>query len=992
MKLEEKLNQIGFKKINEDFIWNSSMDYQIKIVTNQKDINKSKIDFGDKIKIWNKSTSNLQKNENLTVLECVIRLLEKGYLPENIELEKSWKLGHKGKGRLDILVKNDNHKAFALIECKTWGEEYAKERNNTIEDGGQLFSYFIQEKSSELMILYSSNINNIKIEFISEAIDCKKLKGANNDELFNSWNKSFIIENIFKKETTLYNHGIANLKRKNLKDLDEQSGKGLFNSFAEILRRHAISDKSNAFNKIFNLFVCKIYDEDTKHADEELDFQWKINDNFEQLLKRLSKLYINGLNDYLYINIKEKYFSTYAEFSFIDIYNQESYETNFTIIKELVELLQKYRIRYTQKHQFLGNFFEDLLNSGVKQEAGQFFTPTPLSRFFLKSIPIDKIIQKKIDNKNPDILPYLIDYACGAGHFLTEAIDEYEYHIENVNIKQLIGRTQKRFLAIKDNYYWAKDFIYGIEKDYRLAKTTKIALFLNGDGDAIITNGDGLDNFEKSKQYSGILKTDKNEKYINKFDIVVSNPPFSISGFKKDLLIGNQNFTLFQYLSSKSKEIECLFVERTNQLLNENGYAGIILPLSILNNESRIYTATRKYLLLAFEIIAIIELRDKTFKPTNTTTVGLFLKKREQKEIHSKIEDFKNTTDEQTKKQLNEIIKKDIIEGSEINTNLFEQIIKFINQGRKTVLAYSGEKKDQEVFLGYRYSRSRGKEDLEILKNKSNQISTLLYDTENLLNTKKINSHILANFNNQQESIPEELLDNLKYVETNNLLSNSNLVLNNPSSYFKSDNYKIETNSVFGDIIDKYKQKSYLFSELLENSIQYISGLVYSKKEWETPKKTNKKVITASNIDLKTGKLDIDKKIIYLKKDFYLPENMQPQENDIIISNSSGSLKHLGKCAYVTKNYNDFVIGGFLSIIRFSDEKLSKAFFYRLLSYDFRKYISTLRGQNINNLDLESMKHFKFNLPQDIDKFYIEIRKKEKKLAEMQKNIADMKI
>ena len=514
-KLEEKLKQIGFKKERENYIWISPIDYSIKIQINNKDIKKSKIDFGKKIKVWNKSTSNLQKDENLTVLECVTRLLKKGYLPENIELEKSWKLGHKGKGRLDILVKNPTNKSFALIECKTWGEEYAKERNNTIEDGGQLFSYFIQEKSSELLILYSSKINQKKIEFIAEAIDCKKLEGQNNEELFLSWDKSFVIENIFKEKTTLYNFGITNLKRKNLKDLDENSGKGLFNSFAEILRRYAISDKSNAFNKIFNLFVCKIYDEDTKHQDEELDFQWKINDTLEELLKRLSKLYKNGLNDYLDIYIKDKYFSSYAEFSFIDIYNQESYETNFTIIKELVGLLQKYKIRYTQKHQFLGNFFEDLLNSGVKQEAGQFFTPTPLSRFFLKSIPIADIIQSKIEKKKPDILPYIIDYACGAGHFLTEAIDEFEYHINNVNAKQLIGRTQKRFNAIKNNYFWAKEFVYGIEKDYRLAKTTKIALFLNGDGDAIITNGDCLDDFQKSKQYSGKLKTDNYSKLLN---------------------------------------------------------------------------------------------------------------------------------------------------------------------------------------------------------------------------------------------------------------------------------------------------------------------------------------------------------------------------------------------------------------------------------------------------------------------------------------------
>lgn len=69
----------------------------------------------------------------------------------------------------------------------------------------------------------------------------------------------------------------------------------------------------------------------------------------------------------------------------------------------------------------MGDFFEDLLNTGVDQKPGQFFTPTPLARFILKSIPINKIITKKIEDKNPEILPYIIDYACGAGHFFGQS-------------------------------------------------------------------------------------------------------------------------------------------------------------------------------------------------------------------------------------------------------------------------------------------------------------------------------------------------------------------------------------------------------------------------------------------------------------------------------------------------------------------------------------------------------------------------------------------
>lgn len=40
----------------------------------------------------------------------------------------------------------------------------------------------------------------------------------------------------------------------------------------------------------------------------------------------------------------------------------------------------------------------------------------------------------------------------------------------------------KTYEETRTAYSWASSFIYGIEKDYRLAKTTKVSCFLNGDG------------------------------------------------------------------------------------------------------------------------------------------------------------------------------------------------------------------------------------------------------------------------------------------------------------------------------------------------------------------------------------------------------------------------------------------------------------------------------------------------------------------------------
>lgn len=89
-----------------------------------------------------------------------------------------------------------------------------------------------------------------------------------------------------------------------------------------------------------------------------------------------------------------------------------------------------------------------------------------------------------------------------------------------------------------------------------------------------------------------------------------------------------QDFELYNSLTDNSSEIECLFVERIKQLLKDGGIAGVILPSSILSN-SGIYTKTREIILQYFDIIAIAELGSNTFMATNTNTVVLFLRRRD---------------------------------------------------------------------------------------------------------------------------------------------------------------------------------------------------------------------------------------------------------------------------------------------------------------------------------------------------------------------------
>lgn len=103
-----------------------------------------------------------------------------------------------------------------------------------------------------------------------------------------------------------------------------------------------------------------------------------------------------------------------------------------------------------------------------------------------------------------EMLPSVIDFACGTGHFLTEYMDKVQSIIENeidISKAKPIARKKLQGWIDYDKFGWAEDYVYGIDADYRLVKSSKVSSFLNGDGEANIIRANGLDHFEKSKEY-----------------------------------------------------------------------------------------------------------------------------------------------------------------------------------------------------------------------------------------------------------------------------------------------------------------------------------------------------------------------------------------------------------------------------------------------------------------------------------------------------------
>ena len=517
------------------------------------DFNTRKLIYPSEIK-GRERNDGFDKNENFVVFECVNKLLDKGYRPEHIELEKEWHLGHDSKsGRADVLVTDEKGSTLFIVECKTWGKEFDKAFNDTKNDGGQLFSYWQQEQSCKWLVLYVSDFKDGVIRYKAPTIDCsddanitllakkdksiKLYRDAHTaPERYEAWKETYANQIhddlIFSEDSVAYQIGVKPLRKKNLRDFTPDDK--IVNKFEEILRHNNVSDKENAFNRLIALFICKLVDESTKDENDEVEFQYKQGtDTYETLQDRLQRLHRDGMEKfmreeiyYVSADYPERLFATYTgsnrkkaiedlqktirilkfysnnDFTFKDIHNEELFYQNGKILAEMVQLFEKYRIVYPSKHQFLGDLFEQLLNKGFKQNEGQFFTPMPITRFIWDSLPVDRMVK----SERGTVYPKVIDYACGAGHFLTEAVEAINY-----------------FAKTNGNNSWVRDHIFGIEKDYRLARVAKISLFMNGAGEGNIIFGDGLENAPDKGVDNG------------SFDILAANPPYSVKDFKQHL-------------------------------------------------------------------------------------------------------------------------------------------------------------------------------------------------------------------------------------------------------------------------------------------------------------------------------------------------------------------------------------------------------------------------------------------------------------------------
>ena len=272
------------------------------------------------LKVNERQTCNFSSNENFVVFECVSRLLAKGYKPNHIELEPKWQLGRGASGgRADILIRDNSDKTLLIIECKTPGKEFDNAWKETCQRPTQLFSYAQQEKSTQFICLYSSDyiVDSVKskyhlitlkdneklLEEIKEDNPLSYQEAQDVEEVFKVWKGTYELDHatqgLFEKDVPAYHVGKHKYSVDDLTEINHKDIQGKYHEFATILRQHNVSGRENAFDKLINLFLCKIVDE--TQNPEELKFYWKgiaYDDHFS-LQDRLQLLYKAGMKEFL---------------------------------------------------------------------------------------------------------------------------------------------------------------------------------------------------------------------------------------------------------------------------------------------------------------------------------------------------------------------------------------------------------------------------------------------------------------------------------------------------------------------------------------------------------------------------------------------------------------------------------------------------------------------------------------------------------------------
>lgn len=624
--------------------WQQKIEQHLTDQTNaiaNINVDMANIQYSEKIK-QHRVLKSLTGDEEIVRAFLINRLVnELDYKAENIEIEKEYSIkgGHdKLTPRIDIIVKDDNGNPFFFIEAKA-PDKFEQDKS---EIEGQLFALANAEEKDhktkvKYLVYYTLDIQDSLILDNAIIIDFEKYKN------YGDWeNDGFIsVDNEIsagygepKKQPLIKGGTKYDLRTKIKREEIEGLGRNLHN----VLWGGGGTNDSEIFYSLVNIILAKIQDEYEKEDNQEYDFQiYQYGDNIEsseKVYERINQLYKRALSQQLNISEQQKIDDD-------NIINRNKFPLNKLIYT--VQSLEKFSFLEGRSSldgkDILGDFFESITRDGFKQNKGQFFTPTPIVNFLLYALQLDNLAFDRLNNDRE--LPLIIDPSSGSGTYLVEAMKlitkEVKYKQKNKlkSSRQIKQRFEELFTPDYAENKWARDYLYGSEINFDLGTASKVNMILHGDGSTNIFVKDGLLPFrfyvkQTAPNHLETATDDElyNDKEINgKFDVVVSNPPFSV-----DLDTQTQREIKNVFVFGDKKNSENLFIERYYQLLKEGGRLGVVLPESVFDTTENKYI--RLFLFKYFNIKAVVSLPQLAFEPyTSTKTSLLFAQKKSKEEV-----------------------------------------------------------------------------------------------------------------------------------------------------------------------------------------------------------------------------------------------------------------------------------------------------------------------------------------------------------------------
>ena len=137
-------------------------------------------------------------------------------------------------------------------------------------------------------------------------------------------------------------------------------------------------------------------------------------------------------------------------------------------------------------------------------------------------------------------------------------------------------------------------------------------------------------------------------------------------------------------------------------------------------------------------------------------------------------------------------------------------------------------------------------------------------------------------------------------------------------------------------------------------------GLTYSKDD--EVESSNNCVLRSNNIDFDTMSIVLDE-LKYINEDIAVSEDKKVKPNTILICMSNGSKQHIGKVAFIDRNYG-YAFGGFMGLITPKDSVSPKYIYYSCLTSAYKHFLAGIgNGANITNLKFSDLSQFTLPIP-----------------------------